>query len=128
MKYYLTIQSRTGHFNWANPSEEYTSTVIALKDSKTDKTFLSTSLRTEYDESESVPEVEKAICLLEDCIKKMFIDTSRQEKEKLLALLKENQEKIDEQTILHRIKVLKKEIKQKQNEVKSLKELNVKPN
>lgn len=113
----LEISSRTGKFNLLS-SDEQVSCHICVWDGN--ERVLSTNLRLDYEENPSLPRVEDAIYLLEECIGKMFIDTSRVEKEELLKFLKENEEEIDRGTKEYRVGILKKEIEKRQEEIESL--------
>lgn len=114
----LEISSRTGRFNLCS-NDESVSCHIAVFDDE-GKKIKYTNLRIDYEENPKLPSVDDAIYLLDECFKRMFIDTSRKEKEELLSFLKQNQEKIDEGTKLHRIEYLKKQIGKMNEEIEDL--------
>ena len=114
----LTITSRTGHFNYCDPSEKSISCLITIFEGN--DVFMSTSLKLDYEENPTIAYAEDAIYLLEECIKKMWIDTSREKKEEMLKFLKENGEDIDEGSKKYRVEILKSQIKKAREEIKRL--------
>lgn len=116
----LEIRSRTGRFNLCS-DEQSVSCHIAVYEN--DNQTLSTNLTLEYEENPSIAYADDAIYLLEECFKKMWIDTSRDEKKVLLKFIKKHKKELDYGSVQHRIKVLKNEIKTRRNEIKSLSNL-----
>lgn len=114
----LTISSRTGKFNLCS-DEEQVSCHVAVFDDKNNK-IKSTNFRLDYEENPDVAYVEDAIYLLDECFKKMWIDTSRQEKQELLQFLKDNQEEIDKGSKKYRVEMLNKKIANYQEEINRL--------
>lgn len=114
----LKISSRTGRFDLCS-YEESVSCNICVYDNE-NKRIKSANLSIENEENPEMAYVEDAIYLLEEDFKKMWIDTSRKEKEELLQFLKENEEEIDKGTKLHRIETLNNKITRLQEEIKIL--------
>ncbi len=117
----LSITSRTGNFNFMNPQEQSVSCHIAVFENDVKK--LSTNITINYEENPLVAYSETAIELLEECIKKMFIDTSRKEKEKLLKFIKQNYKEIDRGSILYYLNDLKDKKRKLNLEIKRIKAL-----
>lgn len=115
----LEISSRTGRFNMCSNEESISCNICVYKD---DGTRTSTNLTLESEENPKISFVEDAVYLLEDCIKRMWIDTSRGEKEALVKFLKENEDEINKGSKLHRIEVIEKQINSLQKERDNLKE------
>ncbi len=114
----LTIRSSTGCFNYCNPKEESVRCHIAIL--KGGKQIYGTSVTMEYEENPSLPTVDMAMEILEECIKKMWVDTSRGKKEEMLRFLKKHREEINKGTTSHRIKQLKEKKKEIQKEINEL--------
>lgn len=116
----LTIQTNRGRYNLMS-DEESISCRIAIYDNE--ELIHGTSLTLDYESDWRCPDVSEAIELLEECVKKMFIDTSRSKKEEMIRFLRENEEEIDKGTRKHRIEVLKKKREQIDSEIASLQSL-----
>lgn len=86
----LEISSRTGRFNLCS-NEENVSCHICVYDDENNK-IKYTNLRLDSEENPEIAYVEDAVYLLDECFKRMFIDTSREEKKDLLQFLKDNEE------------------------------------
>lgn len=114
----LEISSRTGRFNLCS-NEESVSCHIAVIDDE-NKRILSTNLILENEENPKIAYVEDAVYLLEEDIRKMFIDTSKAEKEELLRFIKENETEIDKGSKKYRINVLNNQIQRYQEEINNL--------
>lgn len=111
----LEISSRTGRFNLCS-NEENVSCHICVYDDENNK-IKYTNLRLDSEENPGIAYVEDAVYLLDECFKRMFIDTSREEKKDLLQFLKDNEEEIDKGSRKYRIEVLNKKIKKYQDEI-----------
>ena len=111
----LEISSRKGKFNWCSDEDEISCHIAVYGDDGVKK--YSTNLRTEYMENPELPLVNEAINLLQDCIDRMFVDTSRKKKKELLKFISENEAEIDKGSKEHRVTSLKNEIKKAQDEI-----------
>lgn len=118
--YRLEISSRKGHFNLCS-TEESISCHIAIY--KNDEKFLYTNLTIDYEYNPDIAYAEDAIEILEECFRKMFIDTSMEEKQKLLSFIKSHKKSLDDGSKKYRIRQLEKQIIEKQQEILKLKNL-----
>lgn len=103
----LEYKSRTGKFNFANPSEESVSCHIAIYDNDGNK-IKSTNVHPEYEEEGN--DVDDAIYLLEESDKKVMYSSYQKEWREMIGFLKEHQEEIEEGNRQYRIQKIKKQI------------------
>ena len=104
-KYYITVSSRTGRFNLADPSQESTSTHLEVKDINTDEKIKSINIQTDYQvvadiiNPNSFPY--EVLSLVKKEIKRYWISTSRKEDEEFKKFLEDNIEGFVEGQIEH---------------------------
>ena len=113
----LQIKSRTGKFNLLS-DEESISCNISVFDGN--ERIMGTNITLDYEENPTIPYVDDAIYLLEQCFKKMFIDTSRKDKEELLSFLKAHKKEIDAGSVFYRQCELIKKIESLSSELEKL--------
>lgn len=104
----LEIKSRTGRFNLLGDEVSISYNICVYEN---DEAIMSTNLTLDHEENPGTAFAENAIYLLEECLEHMFIDTTRDEKKKLLAFIKKNREGLDFGSKQFRIKALKSQIK-----------------
>lgn len=113
----LKYSSRTGHFNFANPSEESISCNMSVFDEEGTR-IMNTNFKPEYEvEGDDVAE---AIYLLEEADKGVLYSTSQKEWKEMISYLKENQEDIEDGNKKYKIKTIMEKIDRLQAELKSL--------
>lgn len=115
----LKYTSRTGHFNFANPSEESISCHIGISDGE--KEIAHTNIRADYEAEGN--DVDEAIDLLEAELKKVWISTSKDEWKEMIEFLKLNRDEIETGNREKRKLEIKKEMEKLNKELKSLEDI-----
>jgi len=110
----IEYTSRTGRFNFLNPTEESISCHLAVFNELNEK-IKHTNFRPEYEENGD--SVEDAIYLLEEADRKVLYSSSQKEWKEMISFLKENQEEIEKGNKEWKIVKIKQKIEKWQKEL-----------
>jgi len=119
----IRISSRSGNYNFADPSEYTISTHIAIYEG--DEKIRSINIETDYEVSENDFEAEDVVSIVDDLIerqiKKVWFSTAEGEWREFWAFILVNEDQITKGQMEYKVECLKKEVKEHYQKYKSAK-------
>lgn len=115
---YLLVTSRSGKYNFCNPSEESISTAFRVFED--DKFIKGHSITTEYEENDGIFDPNDAADMIIDYYKHILFSTARQDGKDFAKFLRDNAEEIENGNRQYEIKKWEKRKEEAKNKLKEL--------